>query len=345
MSTKPVISVIAPVFNEEQIVDEFYRRMAAVLDGLGEPWELVLVNDGSSDGSPQKMHALAERDSRVRVLNFARNFGHQVAVTAGMDYAQGAAIVVIDSDLQDPPEVVPDLIAKWREGFQVVYAVRAERMGETWFKKFTAKLFYRLIYRITDVNIPVDTGDFRLMDRRVVDAMNTMREHNRFIRGLTSWVGFRQTGVPYVRHERFAGKTKYPLRKMLRLALDAITGFSYFPLKITIYASLLLALIAVIAVPVVAVLRLTGSHLQFEGQATTLVVVLLVSSFQLFFFFIMGQYIARIYDEVRQRPLYIVAEVWESQRETSTGGDGGASGSSGVSGPVSSAKQVTSERV
>jgi dolichol-phosphate mannosyltransferase len=262
-----------------------------------------------------------------------------------MDYAQGNAVVVIDADLQDPPEVVPDLIAKWREGFQVVYAVRAERMGETWFKKFTAKLFYRLIYRITDVNIPMDTGDFRLMDRRVVDAMNTMREHNRFIRGMTSWVGFRQTGVPYVRHERFAGQTKYPLRKMLRLALDAITGFSYFPLKITIYASLLVALLAVVAVPVVAILRLTGSHLQFEGQATTLVVVLLMSSFQLFFLFIMGQYVARIYDEVRQRPLYIVAEVWESQPETAPSGDGGASGASGGSAPVSSVKQVSSERL
>ena len=184
------------------------------------------------DGSPEKMHALAERDARVRVVNFARNFGHQIAVTAGMDYARGQAVVVIDADLQDPPEVDPaDLIAKWREGFQVVYAVRAERKGETWFKKFTAKLFYRLIYRITDVDIPVDTGDFRLMDRRVVDAVNTMREHNRFIRGMTSWVGFRQTGVQYVRQERFAGQTKYPLRKMLRFALDAITGFSYFPLQ------------------------------------------------------------------------------------------------------------------
>lgn len=331
MSTKPVISVIAPVFNEEQIVEEFYRRMVAVLDGTGETWELIMINDGSSDGSPQKMRALAEKDSRVRVVSFARNFGHQCAVTAGMDHAQGNAVVVIDADLQDPPEVIPELIAKWREGFQVVYAVRAERLGESWFKKFTAKAFYRLIYRITDVNIPVDTGDFRLMDRRVVDAMNTMREHNRFIRGMTSWVGFRQTGVPYVRHERFAGKTKYPLRKMLRLALDAITGFSYFPLKITIYASLLLALIAVLAIPLVAILRLTGSHLQFQGQATTLVVVLLMSSFQLFFFFIMGQYVARIYDEVRQRPLYIVADVWESKPGESVAEQGSVSGSAPAS--------------
>jgi len=318
MSTRPVISVVAPVYNEEPIIDELYRRLAAVLDSTGEPWELVMVNDGSYDGSAEKMRALVERDPRVRVVNFARNFGHQNAVTAGLDHARGDAVVVIDADLQDPPEVILQLLEKWREGYQVVYAVRSERLGESWFKKFTAKLFYRLIYRITDVDIPVDTGDFRLMDRQVVDALNSMREHNRFIRGLTSWIGFRQTGVYYVRQERFAGQTKYPLRKMVRFALDAITGFSYFPLQVAIYASLILALIAILAIPVVAVLRLTGSNIQFEGQATTLVVLLLVSSFQLFFFFIMGQYIARIYDEVRQRPLYVVADVWERTAETST---------------------------
>jgi glycosyltransferase involved in cell wall biosynthesis len=309
---KPVISIIAPVYNEEPIIDELYRRLVGVMDSTGDTWEIIMVNDGSRDGSAEKMRALAERDARVRVVNFARNFGHQNAVTAGMDYAQGDAVVVIDADLQDPPEVILQLLAKWREGYQVVYAVRSERKGETWFKTFTAKAFYRLIYRITDVDIPVDTGDFRLMDRKVVDAVQSMREHNRFIRGMTSWVGFKQTGVEYIRQERFAGTTKYPLRKMIRFAFDAITGFSYFPLQATIYVSLILALLAVLAVPVVAFLRLSGSTLQFEGQATTLVVVLLMSSFQLFFFFIMGQYVARIYDEVRQRPLYIVSEVWES---------------------------------
>jgi glycosyltransferase involved in cell wall biosynthesis len=309
---KPVISIIAPVYNEEPIIDELYRRLVGVMDSTGDTWEIIMVNDGSRDGSAEKMRALAERDARVRVVNFARNFGHQNAVTAGMDYAQGDAVVVIDADLQDPPEVILQLLAKWREGYQVVYAVRSERKGETWFKTFTAKAFYRLIYRITDVDIPVDTGDFRLMDRKVVDAVRSMREHNRFIRGMTSWVGFKQTGVEYIRQERFAGTTKYPLRKMIRFAFDAITGFSYFPLQATIYASLVIALLAVLAVPVVAFLRLSGSTLQFEGQATTLVVVLLMSSFQLFFFFIMGQYVARIYDEVRQRPLYIVSEVWES---------------------------------
>jgi dolichol-phosphate mannosyltransferase len=312
---KPVISVVAPVYNEELILDELYSRVVEVLDSTGESWELIMVNDGSRDGSAEKMRVLAGRDSRVRVINFARNFGHASAVTAGMDHARGDAVVIIDADLQDPPEVILSLLAKWREGYQVVYAVRAERIGETWFKKFSAKLFYRLIYRITDVHIPVDTGDFRLMDRKVVDAVNAMREHNRFIRGMTSWVGFRQTGVEYVRQERKAGKTKYTLKKMLRFAMDAITGFSYFPLQVTIYISLILALLAVLAVPVVAFLRLADSSLQFEGQATTLIAVLLMSSFQFFFFFIMGQYVARIYDEVRQRPLYIVADVWEKPPE------------------------------
>jgi len=314
VTTKPVLSVIAPVFNEELIVDELYRRLRDVLDSTGEPWEIVMINDGSTDGSAARMRALAEQDSRVRVVNFARNFGHQNAVTAGMDYARGDAVVIIDADLQDPPEVILDLLEQWRAGYHVVYAVRSERRGESRFKQWTAKAFYRLIYRITDVHIPVDTGDFRLMDRQVVNAVAAMREHNRFIRGMTSWVGFRQTGVEYVRQERFAGRTKYPLRKMVHFAFDAITGFSYFPLQVAIYASLALGVIAVLAVPLVAVLRLTGSQIQLRGQATTLVVLLLLSSFQFFFFFILGQYLARVYDEVRQRPLYIVAEVWGDAR-------------------------------
>lgn len=321
MPETPVFTIIAPVYNEEPIIAELYRRLVEVMDSTGEPWELIMVNDGSTDGSAHEMRALQERDPRVRVIHFARNFGHQNAVTAGMDFSRGQAIVIIDADLQDPPSVILDLIAKWREGYHVVYAVRSERRGETWFKTASAKLFYRLIYRITDVDIPLDTGDFRLMDRRVVDAVNQMREHNRFIRGMASWVGFRQTGVPYVRQERFAGETKYPLRKMLRFALDAITGFSYFPLQVTIYASLILALIAVLAVPIVAFLRLSTGELIFEGQATTLVVLLLLSSFQLFFFFIMGQYVARIYDEVRHRPHYVVAEIWETSSGSSASSD------------------------
>jgi polyisoprenyl-phosphate glycosyltransferase len=310
MSTtpKPIYSVVAPVYNEAKSLPEFYERVRKTMDATNEPWELVLVNDGSRDDSFQLMRDLNAKDPRVKLIDFARNFGHQIAVTAGMDYAQGDAVIIIDSDLQDPPETILDLIQKWKQGYEVVYAVRKHRAGETWFKLFTAKLFYRMIYRITDVNIPLDTGDFRLMDRRVVDAVNTMREHNRFIRGMTSWVGFRQGPVYYDRDVRKHGTTNYPLRKMMKLAWDAITGFSYYPLQTAIYASFILFILSVLGIPIVTVLRLATGHGWFEGQATSIVVILLVASFQFLFFFVMGQYIARTYDEVRQRPLYIVAD-------------------------------------
>jgi dolichol-phosphate mannosyltransferase len=307
---KPVYSVVAPVFDEADNVPIFYERVRKTMESLGETWELVLINDGSSDNSLDVMRQLHETDPRVRLIDFARNFGHQIAVSAGMDYARGDAVVIIDSDLQDPPEVIAKLVEEWKKGYEVVYAVRNKRVGETWFKLVTAKMFYRLIYRITDVNIPLDTGDFRLMDRRVVNAVIAMREHNRFIRGMTSWVGFRQTGVLYDRAAREHGKTSYPLRKMIKLAWDAITGFSYYPLQIAIYASFVLFLLSVLAIPFVAFLRLATGQLWFEGQATAIVIVLLVGSFQFFFFFVLGQYVARIYDEVRGRPLYIVADTF-----------------------------------
>lgn len=321
MSERPVYSIIAPVYNEEGNIQTLYERVSAVMDGVGEPWELIMINDGSLDRSLALMRELHERDPRVRVISFSRNFGHQIAVTAGLDHSDGQAVILIDADLQDPPELIPKLIEKWKQGYDVVYAVREGREGESWFKVLTARLFYRLVYRIAEIEIPLDTGDFRLMDRRVVNALHAMREHNPYIRGMTSWVGFRQTGVGYIREERHWGETKYPLRKMLRFALDAITGFSYFPLQIAMYASLVLAVIAVLAIPVVALLRLATGQPFFEGQATTLVVLLLLSSFQLFFFFIMGQYIARIYDEVRGRPLYVVSEIYGFER----GGNGQAS--------------------
>jgi dolichol-phosphate mannosyltransferase len=307
-AARVVYSVVAPVYNEAKSLPEFYERTRTVLDSLGGSWELVLVNDGSRDESLEVMRRLHERDPRVKVIDFARNFGHQIAVTAGMDHARGDAVIIIDSDLQDPPETIRDLAAKWREGFEVVYAVRNTRAGETWFKLFTAKLFYRVIYRITDIHIPLDTGDFRLMDRRVVAAMNNMREHNRFIRGLTSWVGFRQTGVNYDRDVRKHGSTNYPFRKMLKLAWDAVTGFSFFPLRLAIYFAFTLFVLSIIAIPVVALLRLATGVVYFEGQATAMTLILLIGSAQFFFFFVMGQYIARIYDEVRGRPLYIVAD-------------------------------------
>lgn len=300
-------TIVTPIYNEEGNIRLLYDRICETMDTTGEPWELIMVNDGSRDNSLPIMLTLAQEDSRVKIVNFARNFGHQTAVTAGIDYSSGDAVVLIDADLQDPPEVILDLIERWQAGYHVVYAVRAEREGESRFKRFTAKLFYRVIYRITDVNIPVDTGDFRLMDKRVVDVLKQMREHNRFIRGMTSWAGFTQTGVKYVRKARHAGETKYPLRKMIRFAWDAVTSFSYFPLQIMVYVSAVLGLLALLTIPIVTVLRLSQGPEFFGGQATNIVLMLLLSSFQLFFLFVMGQYVARIYDETRDRPLYVVA--------------------------------------
>jgi len=303
----PVVSVVAPVYNEEAILEELYRRLSAVLDGAGESWELVLVNDGSRDRSGQIMRELHARDPRVKVVDFARNFGHQIAITAGADYAQGDAVVIIDADLQDPPEVILDLLVKWREGYQVVYAVRAERKGETWFKEFTARLFYRIIYRITEIDIPVDTGDFRLMDRKAVEALKGIREKHRFMRGLSVWVGFRQTGVKYVRAERYAGETKYPLKKMLKFALDGITSFSYLPLQLATYVGFLAAGLSILGIIAAIILRLSGSQ-AFYGQASTLVSVLFLGGVQLISLGIIGEYLGRIYDEVKGRPLYIVSQ-------------------------------------
>jgi len=304
---KPVYSVVAPVFNEIGCVEEFYTRISGVMDSLKAAWELVLVDDGSTDGSTEIIRSLAEKDPHVRPVIFARNFGHQIAVTAGLDYARGDAVVVIDADLQDPPEVILDLIAKWKEGFEVVYAVRRKREGESWFKLFTASAFYRVIYRITAVKIPLHTGDFRLMDPKVVNVMGKMRERHRFLRGMAAWVGYRQVGVEYDRKERFAGSTKYPLSKMLKLALNAITSFSYFPLQIATYLGFVCAALSIVAIPVVIVLRLShGAALL--GQATTLIMVLFLGGVQLITLGILGEYIGRIYDEVKGRPLYIVSE-------------------------------------
>jgi dolichol-phosphate mannosyltransferase len=301
------ISIVAPIFNELDNLPELHRRVRDVMSAVDGTWELVLVDDGSSDGSTERILELAKQDKHVRPVIFARNFGHQVAITAGWDYARGDAVVIIDADLQDPPEAIPDLIAKWREGYEVVYAVRAEREGETWFKTATAALFYRIVHRITDVNIPVDTGDFRLMDRKVVDVLKTMRERHRFPRGMSAWVGFRQIGVPYKRAARHAGVTKYPFNKMLKLALNAITGFSYFPLQLATYFGFVAAGLAIIAIPVVIIMRLAG-HGAFLGQATTLIAVLFLGGVQLISLGVLGEYLGRIYDEVKGRPLYIVRE-------------------------------------
>lgn len=308
MSDHPRFSIIAPVFNEEGNLPELYRRIKETMDATGEPWELVLVNDGSRDRSAEIMRELHAADARVKIIEFAKNFGHQLAVTAGLDYARGDAVVIIDADLQDPPSLILDMIEKWKEGFEIVYAVRAQRKGETWFKEFTAKLFYRIIYRITDIDIPLDTGDFRLIDRRAVDTLTTMRERNRFIRGMTSWIGFRQTGVEYIREERFTGETHYPFRKMFKFALDAITGFSYLPLQFAMYAGFAIAGLSAVAALAVIYARLFLASQAFFGQATTLVAVLFLGGIQLITLGIIGEYLGRIYDEVKHRPLYVVRE-------------------------------------
>lgn len=304
---RPRYSIIAPIYNEEGNIQTLYDRICQVMDSTGEAWELVTINDGSRDTSLELLEALTTKDPRIRIVNFARNFGHQTAVTAGLDYAAGEAVVIIDADLQDPPEMILEMIERWKAGYHVVYAIREERKGESWFKLLTAKIFYRLIYRITDVDIPLDTGDFRLMDEKVVAVLRKMREHNRFIRGMTSWVGFKQTGISYVREARQWGETKYPLSKMVRFAMDAITGFSYFPLQIMVYVSFVLGILAVLAIPIVSILRLIVGFDFLGGQVTTIILLLIIGAFQLFFLFILGQYVARIYDEARGRPLYVVA--------------------------------------
>jgi dolichol-phosphate mannosyltransferase len=297
--------VVAPVFNEADSLPEFIARTNAVMKKLGETWELIIVDDGSKDQTADILVRHAARDKHIRPILFARNFGHQIAVTAGMDYARGLAVILIDADLQDPPEVIPELVANWRDGFEVVYAVRRKRKGESFFKKISAAFFYRLINRITDIDIPLDTGDFRLMDRHVVDVLNGMREHHRFLRGMSAWVGFRQVGVPYDRAPRFAGETHYTLGRMLKLALTAITGFSFFPLQLATYLGFFSAGIAVIAIPVVIALRVLGNQ-AFFGQATTLLAVLFFGGAQLISLGILGEYIGRLYDETRDRPLYIL---------------------------------------
>jgi dolichol-phosphate mannosyltransferase len=310
MKNKPTYTIIAPIYNEVENIPLLYTRVSEVMAQTGEPWEFVMVDDGSSDGSTEAILELKDQDEKVKPVIFARNFGHQIAVTAGLDYSRGEAVIIIDADLQDPPEVILDLIQKWNQGFEVVYAVRSKRVGETWFKLFTASAFYRLIQRITDVNIPMDTGDFRLLDRKVVQVLNGMREKHRFLRGMSVWVGFKQTGVEYERAERFAGETKYPLKKMIRFASDAITGFSYFPLQLAMYLGFITNGISIISILVVIILRLAGSQ-AFSGQATTLIAVLFLGGVQLISIGLLGEYIGRLYDEAKGRPLYITRENME----------------------------------
>jgi dolichol-phosphate mannosyltransferase len=304
LRTPTLLSVIAPVYDEHALVERFVERtVAAVAD---YEFELVLVNDGSTDGTAEVLDRIAAADPRVRVIHLSRNFGHQAALTAGLEHAVGDAVVMLDADLQDPPELIPEMVAQWSSGADVVYAVRKEREGETAFKLATASWFYRLFDKLAQVNLEPNSGDFRLLDRRALNALLAMTERSRFLRGMTVWVGFTQTAVSYQREARHAGETKYTLRKMLRFSLDAIASFSHLPLQLATYAGMLSAGVAFIAIPVVIVLRLTDSYL--PGFSSLTIAILLLGGIQLIALGVIGEYVGRIYDEVKHRPLYIVRE-------------------------------------
>ena len=309
MSSSPParISVVIPVYNEEDTLAELYRRLTAVLAPEG-PYELVFVDDGSTDGSRGLLLALHQRDPRVVVLGLSRNFGHQLAITAGVDHATGEAIIVMDADLQDPPEVLPALLARWREGFDVVYGVRSRRAGESLFKRGTAWFFYRLLRVLTPLDLPLDSGDFRLLSRRAADALVRLRERHRFVRGMARWVGFRQAAVTYERDPRFAGRSTYGLWRMSRLALDAIFSFSKVPLRLATLTGALTALACLGYAAWAIAIKLTADE-PLLGWASTIVAILLVGSVQLVCLGIIGEYIGRIHDEVRARPLYLVGDV------------------------------------
>ena len=299
-----LLSVVVPLRDEEDTVRDLYGRLDAALADV--PFELLLVDDASSDRTAELLDELAEADSRVRVLHLSRNFGHQAALTAGLEHSRGDAVAMLDGDLQDPPELIPRMLAHWRTGSDVVSAVRTERAGEGRVKLTTARWFYRLFARLSDLDLTQDAGDFRLFDRRALDALLSMRERNRFLRGMSAWVGYTQTSVPYEREPRHAGRTKFTLRKMLRFSLDAITSFSWRPLQLATVLGFLLSFVALLTIPVVIGLRLAGETI--PGFATVLCVVLLLGGIQLITAGIIGEYVGRIYDEVKGRPLYLVRE-------------------------------------
>jgi len=300
--TLSLLSVVTPVLDEEATVREFHARLAAALRDV--PFELVIVDDGSTDATPALLAELAEADPRVRVVTLSRNFGHQAALTAGLDHASGDAVVMIDGDLQDPPEVIPSLLAWWQRGSDVVVAVRDEREGESRFKLTSARWFYRLIGRLAQIELQPDAGDFRLLDRAALDALLGLRERNRYLRGMTAWIGFTHTTVPYRRSARHGGRTKFSVRRMVRFSLDAVASFSYVPLQIATLAGLLCALAAFLCIPVAVGFKIAGQFV--PGVTTVIIAVLLLGGIQLMAIGIIGEYVGRIYDEVKQRPLYLV---------------------------------------
>jgi glycosyltransferase involved in cell wall biosynthesis len=302
-----LLSVIVPCYNEEAVLRATYERLTTVLAGMSLDYELIFVNDGSHDDTQLILTQLQLVDPHVGVLLLSRNFGHQIAVTAGLEEASGDAVVVIDADLQDPPEVIPQMVQLWREGNDVVYGLRIDRKGESKFKLWTAKVFYRLINRLSEIKMPFDTGDFRLLDRRVVEVINAMPERARFLRGMVSWAGFRQISLPYERAARQAGASKYPLRKMVHFAMDGIISFSLVPLKLAIWTGFLAIWIAVAGIIVAVLDRLLDQNLA-RGWASLFVAVLFMGGVQLVSLGIIGEYLGRIYTEVKRRPLYVVQE-------------------------------------
>jgi polyisoprenyl-phosphate glycosyltransferase len=305
----PEYSLVIPVYNETANIPELYRRLSAVMDQLHVPGEIIFVNDGSSDRTLDSLRDLYQQDQRVGYVSLARNFGHQIAVTAGLQHTRGRAVMVLDADLQDPPELIPEMLKLWQDGYQVIYAQRTRRHRETWFKKICAYLFYRLLQLLADVDIPTDTGDFCLMDRQVVDLLNAMPERNRYLRGLRSWVGFRQTALLFDREPRFAGDVKYTFTKSLTLALNGLASFSQVPLRLSIYLGLFSAFLSIVMAGLVLYWRLATPRSPLNGTATIAIAIFFLGAVQLFSIGILGEYIGRIYEEVKPRPLYTVAEV------------------------------------
>jgi dolichol-phosphate mannosyltransferase len=311
MSKTTLLSIVTPILNEVEVIDRFYGRVRKAMDGVeSAAYELIFVDDGSTDGSYEKLVTVTKGDGVSKIIKFSRNFGHQVAITAGIDQAKGDAVVVIDADLQDPPEVIQEFVAKWREGYEVVYGVRAKREGESKMKLLTAAAFYRLLHRIIKLDIPVDVGDFRLMSRRVVDSFKELKERDRFVRGLVSWIGFKQTGVHYLRDSRFAGKTKFSYRKMIKFAVDGITSFSDVPLRMAAWLGYFTSLLALLYLCSVFVQKALGYTVQ--GWATIMVGMLFLGGVQLISLGIIGEYVGRIFNEVKQRPLYVIDEIYEA---------------------------------
>ncbi|AFZ27060.1 glycosyl transferase [Cylindrospermum stagnale PCC 7417] len=307
--TKPIYSLVIPIYNEEENITEMYRRLINVIEQVDGEVELILIDDGSRDRSLSMIRELHHRDSRVRYLSFARNFGHQIAVTAGLNFVQGQSIIVMDADLQDPPELILTMIEKWQQGYQVVYAQRLSRKKETWLKRFTAYAFYRILRRLAKVDIPADTGDFCLMDRQVVDVLNAMPERNRYIRGLRAWVGFRQTAIPFERDPRFAGKVKYTFGKSWALAVDGIISFSTVPLRLATYIGMLSSGIAMLMILLVLYWRLVDPISPLIGYTLITIAMFFLGSIQLICIGILGEYIGRIYEEVKGRPIYTLKEI------------------------------------